>query len=61
MNKTEYNFTMKNDSSISSEQDNDVPSIKDLGSVSDLTDGIGSGGGKEPGGFDGDFAPLQIS
>lgn len=44
-----------------SEQVDEVPVIKDLGSVSDLTNGIGDGGGKEPGGFDGDFAPLQIS
>lgn len=37
----------------------DIPEITDLGSVSDLTNGLGAG--KEPGGFDGDFAPLQIS
>ena len=37
----------------------DMPMITDLGSVSDLTNGLGAG--KEPGGFDGDFAPLQIS
>lgn len=37
----------------------DIPTITDLGSVSDLTNGLGAG--KEPGGFDGDFAPLQIS
>lgn len=37
----------------------DMPTITDLGSVSDLTNGLGAS--KEPGGFDGDFAPLQIS
>mgnify|MGYP001211586382 CR=1 FL=1 len=37
----------------------DIPVIKDLGSISDLTNGLG--GSKEPGGFDGDFAPLQVS
>ena len=37
----------------------DIPTITDLGSVSDLTNGLG--GSKEPGGFDGDFAPLQVS
>lgn len=39
--------------------DKDVPEITDLGSASDLINGLGAG--KEPGGFDGDFAPLQIS
>ena len=37
------------------------PNIEDLGDVKDLVKGIGGGGGKEPGGSDGDFAPLQIS
>ena len=42
-----------------SDQNSDIPLITDLGSVSDLTNGLGAS--KEPGGFDGDFAPLQIS
>lgn len=36
-----------------------TPEIIDLGSASDLINGLG--GSKEPGGFDGDFAPLQVS
>lgn len=42
-----------------SDKNTDLPTITDLGSVSDITNGLGAG--KEPGGFDGDFAPLQIS
>lgn len=37
------------------------PEVKDLGTVKDLVKGIAGGSGKEPGGFDGDFAPLQVS
>lgn len=40
-------------------KDSSKPEIIDLGSASDLIKGLG--GGKEPGGFDGDFAPLQVS
>ena len=42
-----------------SDKNSDIPTITDLGSISDLTNGLGAG--KEPGGFDGDFSPLQIS
>lgn len=41
------------------EKESSTPEILDLGSASDLINGLG--GGKEPGGFDGDFAPLQVS
>ena len=37
------------------------PKLKDLGSAIELVKGIGGGSGKEPGGFDGEFAPLQVS
>lgn len=49
---------MSNTSS-NTDLNDDMPTIIDLGSVSDLTNGLGAS--KEPGGFDGDFAPLQIS
>lgn len=48
-----------NDDKTNSDQNSEIPMITDLGSVSDLTNGLGAG--KEPGGFDGDFTPLQIS
>ena len=48
-----------NNTKSNSDQNSDIPTITDLGSVSDLTNGLG--GSKEPGGFDGDFAPLQVS
>lgn len=37
------------------------PSVEDHGDVIDLVQGIGGGGGKEPGGLDGGFGSLQIS
>ena len=37
------------------------PEVTDLGDVIDLVKGIGGGGGKEPGGNDNSFAPLEIS
>jgi len=36
------------------------PEIESLGNALDLVQGIG-GANKEPGGNDGDFAPLQVS
>jgi len=37
-----------------------TPIVKDLGDAKDLVKGI-IGDNKEPGGFDNEFAPLQIS
>ena len=37
------------------------PVIEDHGDVIDIVKGIGGGGGKEPGGNDGDFTPLEVS
>ena len=37
------------------------PEVIDLGDVVDLVRGIGGSGGKEPGGNDNQFAPLEIS
>lgn len=59
MKKTEYNPDMKEKILTSPALSEEIPEIIDLGSISDLTNGLG--GGKEPGGFDGDFAPLQVS
>ena len=39
---------------------NNPPSVTDLGDAKDLVKGI-IGDDKEPGGFDNEFAPLQIS
>lgn len=50
---------MDNDIVKNPDNSQDIPLIKDLGSITDLTNGLG--GSKEPGGFDGDFAPLQVS
>lgn len=52
-------ITRINSAEKNSDIPSDIPTITDLGSVLDLTNGLG--GGKEPGGFDGDFAPLQVS
>mgnify|MGYP001158780649 CR=1 FL=1 len=39
----------------------DKPVVRDLGDVKELVKGIGGGGGKEAGGQDGGFFPLEVS